>query len=73
MREVGPRRKIFREITTWADDRNINKAEAIRSRMAAQEQRHYAQAMSEDASNVAQRLSTLKSSLTGLGDMPRYA
>ena len=33
---VGPRRKIFREITRWRDERNAKKEDVIRQRMAAQ-------------------------------------
>ena len=61
--DVGSRRKVFREITTWRDERDYKKAEAIRARMAAQEQKHYAQSVQED---VGHRLGMLKSSLSSL-------
>lgn len=33
MVEVGPRRKLFKEITVWKEGREIKKAEAIRAQM----------------------------------------
>lgn len=35
--EIGPRRKVFREITRWREERDMKKEQAIRSKMAAQE------------------------------------
>ena len=35
--EVGPRRKIFRAITAWREERDYKKAEAIRTQMARRE------------------------------------
>ena len=37
MAEVGPRRKVFREITKWREQREARKAETIRQKMAAQD------------------------------------
>merc|ERR1740138_543148 len=35
--EVGPRRKVFRAISQWREEREMKKAEVIRAKMAALE------------------------------------
>ena len=35
--EVGPRRKVYRAIAQWRDERDAKKAEAIRGRMQVAE------------------------------------
>jgi len=57
--EIGARRKVYRAITNWAEDREFKKSEAIRAKMLAQDQ----QTMQDD---VGQRLGMLRKSLSTL-------
>eukprot|EP00967_Tisochrysis_lutea_P139943 scaffold254908_cov30-Tisochrysis_lutea.AAC.2 len=61
--EVGSRRRVYRAISTWRDDRDAKKADAIRSRMAVQEQRNYMDAEHRNLDQVGERLAGLKQSL----------
>lgn len=58
--EVGSRRRVYRELTKWRDERDVEKARAIRARMEAQEQRKYEETLSDD---VGVRLRGLKQEL----------
>uniref|UniRef100_A0A7S0J8J3 SAM domain-containing protein n=2 Tax=Calcidiscus leptoporus TaxID=127549 RepID=A0A7S0J8J3_9EUKA len=62
--EVGPRRKVFREISVWRDDREFKKAEAIRARMIAQENKYFAASAQKIQDDVGQRLGMLRQSLS---------
>jgi len=55
--EIGPRRKIFRAITQWKDERDIKKADHIRSVMARREEQ-----TPRDA--AAERIAKIRSSLS---------
>eukprot|EP00316_Scyphosphaera_apsteinii_P023030 CAMPEP_0119344702 /NCGR_PEP_ID=MMETSP1333-20130426/107101_1 /TAXON_ID=418940 /ORGANISM="Scyphosphaera apsteinii, Strain RCC1455" /LENGTH=586 /DNA_ID=CAMNT_0007357143 /DNA_START=16 /DNA_END=1776 /DNA_ORIENTATION=+ len=57
--EIGARRKVYRAIANWAEDREFKKSEAIRAKMLAQDQ----QTMQDD---VGQRLGMLRKSLSTL-------
>merc|ERR1719311_131584 len=60
--EVGPRRKVFRAISQWREERDVKKAEVIRAKMAALDQQQMSStAPPTDA--VAQRLQQLRHSL----------
>jgi len=60
--EVGPRRKVFRAITHWRDERDAKKADAIVARM--QSLNHANPAPPSSIGDVAQRLSNLRQSLS---------
>ncbi|EOD39977.1 hypothetical protein EMIHUDRAFT_108739 [Emiliania huxleyi CCMP1516] len=60
LNEVGPRRRIHRQIVQWRDDREAKKADAIRSRMQVQENKAYLESQQQ---NVDDRLQHLKASL----------
>ena len=60
--ELGPRRKIFREITSWRDEREVKKADTIRAQMLALEQQHYEKSALSDSS-LSQRLGSIKAEL----------
>jgi len=62
--ELGPRRKVFRAISQWREERDIKKAEVIRQRMAAQEIMPPPLPSSQDG--VAQRLEQLRNSMRNL-------
>jgi len=64
--EVGPRRRVYRAISTWRDDRDAKKADAIRTRMASQEQRKYLYDEHRNMDQVGERLAELKHSLGGV-------
>jgi len=59
--EIGPRRKVFRAISQWREDRDLKKAEVIRARMATLESPQLA-----PPPNVEQRLSALRHSMNQL-------
>ncbi len=61
--EVGARRRVYRAVATWRDDRDAKKADAIRTRMQAQEQRAFLESQSKDLLKVGERLADLKQSL----------
>ena len=56
--EVGPRRKVFRAITMWRDERDQKKAIAIRARMDTMEARQAAVYKASD--DMASRIRALK-------------
>jgi len=58
--EVGTRRKVMRAITFWRDDREYKKAEAIRARMIAQEQKNQQFNQQSLLSDAAQRIDMLR-------------
>eukprot|EP00310_Coccolithus_braarudii_P023997 CAMPEP_0183357952 /NCGR_PEP_ID=MMETSP0164_2-20130417/47803_1 /TAXON_ID=221442 /ORGANISM="Coccolithus pelagicus ssp braarudi, Strain PLY182g" /LENGTH=589 /DNA_ID=CAMNT_0025531715 /DNA_START=12 /DNA_END=1781 /DNA_ORIENTATION=+ len=62
--EVGPRRKIFRQVSVWRDEREFKKAEAIRARMIAQENKNFAASAASMETDVGQRLGMLRQSLS---------
>jgi hypothetical protein len=64
--EVGSRRKVYRAITAWRDDRDIKKAEAIRSRMAHMEALTTPPPPPPPADETMQRISQLRHTLSGL-------
>jgi len=57
--EVGPRRKVYRAITQWRDERDQKKAEAIRARMEAMETKH-SNATAPRIDEVTHRIMALK-------------
>lgn len=57
--EVGPRRKVFRAISQWREERDLKKAEVIRAKMASLDQ----QQMAHPPDAVAQRLMQLRQSM----------
>ena len=57
--EVGPRRKVFRAITMWRDERDQKKAVAIRARMEMMETRQAAVYNATD-DDVTSRIRVLK-------------
>ena len=59
--ELGPRRKVFRAISQWREERDVKKAEVIRARMSDMQQ---PQAPPADA--TAQRLQALRQSMSQL-------
>lgn len=63
--EVGPRRKVFRAISQWREERDLKKAEVIRAKMATLDQQQMAPPPHPDM--VAQRLSALRQSM---GQLP---
>lgn len=63
--EVGPRRKVFRAISRWREERDVKKAEVIRAKMAALDMQQMAPAPPADA--VAQRLLQLRQTM---GQLP---
>ena len=60
--EVGPRRKVFRAISQWRDEREMKKAEAIRARMEAMDST--AAAAAPRLADVSGRLMALKQQVT---------
>ena len=62
--EVGPRRKVFRAITQWREERDVKKAEVIRAKMAVLDQQSPSP---PPADAVAQRLQHLRNSM---GQLP---
>jgi len=62
--EVGPRRKVFRAISRWREERDVKKAEVIRAKMAALDG-HQMAPPPTDA--VAQRLQQLRQTM---GQLP---
>jgi len=62
--EVGPRRKVFRAISQWKEERDIKKAEVIRQKMAALDAQVPPQP--PPAADVAQRLEQLRNSMRQL-------
>lgn len=60
--DVGPRRKVFRAITQWRDERDAKKAETIRARMGALDQ----QAAAHAPDDVSQRLMQIRNSMANL-------
>jgi len=65
--EIGPRRKIFRAISVWRDERNAKKTDAIISRMQLLNAPQAAQPPSHSLGDVAQRLTHLRQSLSFKG------
>merc|ERR1719198_949245 len=63
--EVGPRRKVFRAISQWREERDLKKAEVIRAKMATLDEQQMAPPPHPDM--VAQRLSALRHSM---GQLP---
>lgn len=63
--EVGPRRKVFRAISQWREERDVKKAEVIRAKMATLDQQQMAPP--PHPYMVAQRLSALRQSM---GQLP---
>ncbi len=59
--EIGPRRKLFREISVWKEGRDIQKAEAIRARMKEMDAPPVAQ-----ADGVSAHIDRLRHSLSGM-------
>jgi len=64
--EIGPRRKVFRAISQWREERDLKKAEVIRAKMATMEQQHVPPPP-PPTDNVAQRLQQLRHSM---GQLP---
>jgi len=62
--EVGPRRKVFRAISQWREERDIKKAEVIRQKMAALDAQ--VPPPPPPAADVAQRLEQLRHSMRQL-------
>ena len=63
--EIGPRRKVFRAIAAWKEERDIKKAEAIRAKMSHLETSHPPAPTDE----TSQRLHQLRHSLSSLGSL----
>jgi len=61
--EVGPRRKVFREVSRWREERDYKKAEAIRAKMSAADY-NGAAPVSQDA--VGARLAHLRNSMNSI-------
>jgi hypothetical protein len=61
--EVGPRRKIFRAISVWREERERKKAEAIRTKMEM-DSRMDMSAGGPSEADIAQRLSHMKGSMS---------
>jgi len=64
--EVGPRRKVFRAISQWREERDLKKAEVIRAKMATLDQQQMAPPP-QHPDGVAERLSALRHSM---GQLP---
>jgi len=62
--EVGPRRKVFRAISQWRDEREQKKAEAIRARMEAMEAQAAVAHQQYAGPDVGLRISALKRGAT---------
>jgi len=58
IKEVGPRRKVYRAITHWRDERDQKKEEAVRARMEAMETHHVP--LTPRLDDVATRIMALK-------------
>ena len=58
--EIGPRRKIFREITCWREDRDAKKADSIRAKMWSLEQQAFEKT---SQANIFQRLDSIQAEL----------
>ena len=61
---MGLRRKVFRAITQWRDEREQKKAEAIRARMEAMEAQAATAHQQYAGPDVANRISALKRGAT---------
>ena len=61
--EVGPRRRVYRAITQWRDERDAKKAETIRARMGALDQQ---QEVAPAIDDVSHRLHQIRTSMAKL-------
>ena len=62
--EVGPRRKVYRAIAQWRDEREQKKAEYVRARMEAMDAQHSPAGAVPKLTDVSGRLMALKQQVT---------